>query len=108
MPLHPLPKKAEEPAIVGDDNPTVYCEACGTQGKTHTMYGFLISMGVAGHPLLPGFSCGASQGEKAHNHWSCAKLDCFQAVLCACASEHLHHYIEKAKEQFNGNNGHEV
>jgi hypothetical protein len=98
--LHPLPQKNNDEVLeLGADNPTVFCESCGITGKTHTMYGFLISMGVTGHPYVPGFCCGASQGENAHNHWSCANEQCFIDVLVACAREHKHDVIQqKIKE----------
>jgi hypothetical protein len=106
MPLHPLPEKREPD--LGQDNPTVYCEQCGATGKTHTMYGFLISFGVTGHPFVPGFTCGASQGERAHNHWSCPTEECFVQVLSACAREHLHPTAQERKEQMNVIHSHEI
>lgn len=93
---HPLLDKEVEIEI-GSDNPTVRCESCGATGKTHTMYGFLISMGVAGHPDIPGFSCGASQGENAHNHWTCCNEACFTDVLLTCGREHFHKPVEQVK-----------
>lgn len=100
MPLHPLPINKSDIEL-GSDNPIVVCENCGAQDKTHNMYGFLISLGVAGHPLIGGFTCGATQGEKAHNHWSCPNERCFVNVLTACAREHLHPMAQSKREVFN-------
>jgi hypothetical protein len=97
---HPL-LPAQEPEELGADNPLVQCESCGAVDKTHRMYGFLISMGVAAHPLIPGFTCGANQGEGAYNHWTCPQETCFVDVLVACALEHIHGPVQKKIKEIN-------